>query len=190
MFGLIPFRTHNIKEAGGTFADFISDFFNDDFFSPMGMLDGMGKFSADVRETDNEYLVSAELPGVNKEDIKLDYKDNNLIIRARRQEVHDDSRDSYIRKERSYGEFSRAFYLDNVNKEEFTYDVSIQNNTSANVIVKKGKDGKNLMKDSKSTIISGEKLKKSVKENVYYYISVDNINKVKSKEKILFKIVS
>ena len=117
MFGLIPFRTHNIKEAGGTFADFISDFFNDDFFSPMGMLDGMGKFSADVRETDNEYLVSAELPGVNKEDIKLDYEDNNLIIKARRQEVHDESRDSYIRKERSYGEFSRAFYIDNVNKE-------------------------------------------------------------------------
>ena len=80
--------------------------------------------------------------------------------------------------------------IDNVNKEEFTYDVSIQNNTSANVIVKKGKNGKNLMKDSKSTIISGEKLKKSVKENVYNYISVYNINKVKSKEKILFKIVS
>ena len=80
--------------------------------------------------------------------------------------------------------------IDNVNKEEFTYDVSIQNNTSANIIVKKGKNGKNLMKDSKSTIISGEKLKKSVKENVYYYISVDNINKVKSKEKILFKILS
>ena len=80
--------------------------------------------------------------------------------------------------------------IDNVNKEEFTYDVSIQNNTSANVIVKKGKNGKNLMKDSRSTIISGEKLKKSVKENVYYYISVDNINKVKSKEKILFKILS
>ena len=80
--------------------------------------------------------------------------------------------------------------IDNVNKEEFTYDVSIQNNTSANVIVKKGKNGKNLMKDSKSTIISGEKLKKTVKENVYYYISVDDINKIKSKEKILFKILS
>ena len=80
--------------------------------------------------------------------------------------------------------------IDNVNKEEFTYNVSIQNNTSANIIVKKGKNGKNHMKDSKSTIISGEKLKKSVKENVYYYISVDDINKVKSKEKILFKIVS
>ncbi len=80
--------------------------------------------------------------------------------------------------------------IDNINKEEFTYDVSVQNDTSANVIVKKGKNGKNLMKDPKSTIISGEKLKKSVKEDVYYYISVDDINKVKSKEKILFKIVS
>ena len=37
MFGLIPFRTHNTNEIGGTFADFMSDFFNDDFFSPMEM---------------------------------------------------------------------------------------------------------------------------------------------------------
>ncbi len=117
MFGLIPFRTHNTNELGGTFADFISDFFNDDFFSPMEMISGMNQFSADVRETENEYLVSAELPGVNKEDIKLDYDNNNLIIRAKRQEAHDDSRDNYIRKERSYGEISRSFYIDNVNKE-------------------------------------------------------------------------
>ena len=117
MFGLIPFRTHNTNEIGGTFADFMSDFFNDDFFSPMEMTSEISKFNADVRETDNEYLVSAELPGVNKEDINLDYDNNNLIIRARRQEVHDDKRENYIRKERSYGEFSRSLYLNNVNKE-------------------------------------------------------------------------
>lgn len=75
------------------------------------------KFSADIRETDNEYLVSAELPGVNKEDINLEYGNNNLIIKAIRQEIHDDSRENYIRKERSYGEVSRSFYLENVNKD-------------------------------------------------------------------------
>jgi len=117
MFGLIPFRTHNTNEIGGTFADFMSDFFNNDFFSPMEMTSEISRFNADVRETDNEYLVSAELPGVNREDINLDYYNNNLIIKAKRQEVHDDSRDNYIRKERCYGEFSRSFYLDNVNKE-------------------------------------------------------------------------
>ena len=79
--------------------------------------------------------------------------------------------------------------VDNINKEEMSYDVNIQNNTSANVIVKKEKTGNNLM-SSKNTVIKGEKLKKSVKENVYYYISVDDLSKVKSKEKIVFKIVS
>ena len=117
MFGLIPFINHSTSKTGGSFENFLSDFFNDDFFTPMGLAGGMGKFSADVRETDNEYLVCAELPGVNREDISLDYADNNLVIRAKRQESHDENKDSYIRKERCYGEFSRAFYLDNVNKE-------------------------------------------------------------------------
>lgn len=117
MFGLIPFRTKNTSEFGGSLSEFMSDFFNDDFLAPMGMNFDMSKFSADIRETDNEYLVCAELPGVNKEDINLDYSNNRLTIRAKRIESHDDNRDNYIRKERSYGEFSRSFYLDNVNKE-------------------------------------------------------------------------
>ena len=73
MFGLIPFTTKKNNELGGTFADFISDFFNDDLWAPMGMnLNlNMNKFSADVRETENEYLVSAELPGVTKEAIMI-----------------------------------------------------------------------------------------------------------------------
>ncbi|NME81695.1 Hsp20/alpha crystallin family protein [Clostridium sp. SM-530-WT-3G] len=117
MFGLIPFRTHNTNEVGGTFADLMSDFFNDDFFSPMDITNEISRFNADVRETDKEYLVCAELPGVNKEDISLDYINNKLIIKAKIQEVHNDNRDNYIRKERCYGEFSRSFYLDNVNKD-------------------------------------------------------------------------
>lgn len=119
MFGLIPFRTNKNDEKGVTFNDFFNDFFNDDFFAPANFSDSsMNKFNADVRETDKEYLVSAELPGVKKEDIALDYKDNYLVIRAKREEIHDESKDSYIRKERSYGEFSRQFYFDNVDKDK------------------------------------------------------------------------
>ena len=54
--------------------------FNDDFFD---MSNINGSFKADIRETDNEYLIEAELPGVKKEDIELDYENNNLIISAR-----------------------------------------------------------------------------------------------------------
>lgn len=118
MFGLIPFRTNNANERGGALSDFFDDFFNDDFLTPLGMNMGMSKFNADVRETENEYLVCAELPGVNKNDISVDFKNNNLIISAKREEVHDESKDSYIRKERSYGQFSRSFYFDNVKEDK------------------------------------------------------------------------
>lgn len=109
MFGLIPFVSHNLDEVGGEFGDYLSDFFSSGF--------NMNRFNADVKETDNEYLLYAELPGVNKEDIDLDYSNNNLTIRAKRDESHEDSKDNYLRRERCYGEFSRSFYLDNVNRE-------------------------------------------------------------------------
>lgn len=72
MFGLIPFRS-NTDISGGILAGFMSDFFNDDFLTPMGMNFDMSRFNinADMRETDNEYLISAKLPGVNKEVLKV-----------------------------------------------------------------------------------------------------------------------
>ena len=114
MFGIIPFKTNNSNNKGGSLDNFLGDFFDDSFLSPMNM----SKFNSDVRETENEYLISAELPGVDKKDIKLDYKNNYLVISAKRNEEHDDKKDNYIRKERSYGEFSRSFYFDNVSEDK------------------------------------------------------------------------
>ena len=109
MFGLIPFVSHDVDGFGEEFGEYLSDFFSSGF--------SMNRFNTDIKETDNEYLLYAELPGVNKEDINLDYSNNNLIIRAKREESHEDSKDNYLRRERCYGEFSRSFYLDNVNRE-------------------------------------------------------------------------
>ena len=114
MFGIIPIKTNNSNDKGGFLDNFFGDFFDDSFLSPMNM----SKFNSDVRETENEYLISAELPGVDKKDIKLDYKNNYLVISAKRNEEHDDKKDNYIRKERSYGEFSRSFYFDNVSEDK------------------------------------------------------------------------
>ena len=121
MFGLIPFKTNKLDRKGGSFDDFFDGFFNDDFFAPMNF--GFGnnqKFNADIRETQNEYLVSAELPGVKKEDINLEYRDNTLIISAKREEVVNEEKDNYIRRERSYGQISRAFRVDNVDKSKIS----------------------------------------------------------------------
>lgn len=118
MFGLIPFKTDNSNDRGGSLNNIFSDFFDDGFLSPIGI--NMNKFNSDIRKTDKEYIISAELPGVNKEDIALDYKDKYLIISAKRNEEKSEKDDSYIRKERSFGEFSRAFYFDDIDKDNIT----------------------------------------------------------------------
>lgn len=118
MFGIIPFKTNSSDEKGGSLGNLFGDFFDDDFLTPMKMASDFGKFSTDIRETENEYLISADLPGVDKNDITLDYKNKYLIIGAKREEEHKDKEDSYIRKERNYGEFTRSFYFDNIQSDK------------------------------------------------------------------------
>lgn len=117
MFGLIPFKTNGLNKKGGSVDDFFDGFFNDDFFSPANFnFASNQKFKADIRETQSEYLISAELPGIKKEDINLEYRDNTLTISAMRNEEINEQKDNYIRRERSYGKISRAFRVDNVDR--------------------------------------------------------------------------
>ncbi|GAA0076472.1 Hsp20/alpha crystallin family protein [Clostridium sp. CTA-5] len=113
MFGLIPFKKYGVKSTGDSFEDFITGFFNDDFFSKTTAI---GNFTADIKETSNEYILQADLPGVNKEDINIEYRNNYLTISAKRNEVINEDNNNYIRRERHYGEVSRSFYVDNIDR--------------------------------------------------------------------------
>lgn len=113
MFNLVPFRKNNNERA--LFKnDFFNDFFGDDFFSP-ALFNG-GSFNVDLKEDVTSYTVEADLPGVKKEDIALDYDNNYLTISAKRDETIEDNKDNYVRKEKYYGEFRRSFYVDNVDE--------------------------------------------------------------------------
>lgn len=115
MFGLIPFRTNNdLQEAGDSFENFVNNFFNDDF-APV--FHGKNDLRADIKESKDNYTVKVDLPGVKKEDIVIDFKNNNLVISAKRNEEKNENEENYIRKERSYGEFSRSFYVENIEEE-------------------------------------------------------------------------
>lgn len=69
--------------------------------------------SIDVRETEDEIIVSAELPGMKREDVKLTVEDGRLCISGeKRQENENGSRQGeYHVVERSYGRFERSFAL-------------------------------------------------------------------------------
>ena len=67
--------------------------------------------SVDVSETDDNFEVHAELPGVAKDDLHVSVKDNLLTLSGeKRQEKVDDTQD-YRRVERRYGSFQRRFTL-------------------------------------------------------------------------------
>ena len=70
----------------------------------------------DVRESDTEVIVEAELPGIPSDGISVRYHDGRLILEGQREEVRetgDDSQDSggWVRRERIVGRFHRSFDL-------------------------------------------------------------------------------
>ncbi len=67
--------------------------------------------SADISETDQEYLVRAELPAVQKEDVHVTLEDSVLTIRGERRQRQTEKAEKFHRVETFSGEFSRAFSL-------------------------------------------------------------------------------
>lgn len=74
-------------------------------------LRGMWSPSVDIAETKDEIVVSADLPGLNKEDIKVNVENNVLTFSGERKQEKKDEGSNYHRLERSYGFFSRSFTL-------------------------------------------------------------------------------
>jgi len=67
--------------------------------------------AVDISEHDNEYIVKAELPGVNKEDVKITLESNILTIRGEKKQEKEMKNENYHRIERNYGSFQRTFTL-------------------------------------------------------------------------------
>lgn len=64
---------------------------------------------ADVKEDDDKYTVTVEVPGIDKKDLKIKIKENNLLVEGKKKEEIKEEDESYLRVERSYGNFRRAF---------------------------------------------------------------------------------
>lgn len=65
--------------------------------------------AVDIVEDENEIVLKAELPGLKQEDIDIEMHGDTLTIKGERRFEDTDKRDNYVRMERSYGAFQRAF---------------------------------------------------------------------------------
>ena len=114
MFGMIPFVRNN-----DNFFD-IFDNFERKFFGNSSA--ALPDFRTDIRDAGDKFVLEAELPGFQKEDIKLDVKDGILTISAEHSESKDEKNEQggYIRRERRYGSFRRSFDISGVDDEHIT----------------------------------------------------------------------
>ncbi len=114
MFGMIPFD----RGDSNVFATF--DSFARDFFRRSNA--DLPAFRTDIRDTGDGYVLEAELPGFNKEDIGLDLKDGILTITAAHSETSEkkEADGSYIRRERRFGSFRRSFDVTGIDEDAIT----------------------------------------------------------------------
>ncbi|HSS52403.1 MAG TPA: Hsp20/alpha crystallin family protein [Thermoanaerobaculia bacterium] len=80
-----------------------------DYEDREGGLPGTWSPAVDVLETEDGYLIFAELPGVRRDDIQLQVRDRRLELSGRRQSLGENR--NFLRMERSYGPFRRTFDL-------------------------------------------------------------------------------
>jgi len=69
--------------------------------------------AVDIYETENELILSAEIPGIDEKDVEIKVEDNTLSIRGERKFEKETKEENYHRIERSYGSFYRSFTLPN-----------------------------------------------------------------------------
>ena len=62
-------------------------------------------------ERDGKYIVHAELPGLNKDDVKVELIDDAIVIQGERKFEHEDQQNGVHRTERRYGHFYRSIPL-------------------------------------------------------------------------------
>ena len=88
--------------------DLLDDMFGDVFFN-----EGESKLmKTDIKEKKDEYIIDIDLPGYEKEGIKLNIQDGYLTVHATvNKEEKDEEKGKFVRKERYSGECSRSFYV-------------------------------------------------------------------------------
>jgi len=66
-----------------------------------------------IEENDDTFIISAELPGLDKKDVKITFKDGSLCLSGKKEKVKEESGKNFHRNEREYGTFSRSFSIPN-----------------------------------------------------------------------------
>ncbi len=106
------------------FEDFRNEWENAFQYPRESSLDVVRQPLVDLSDNGQEYVVKAEVPGVNKEDLNIEVSANVIEISAESKEETKEEKKGYIRRERRYASFYRSIPLpDNVNPDKANADL-------------------------------------------------------------------
>lgn len=95
--------------------DLFDDFLDDNFFNKKEK----SLMKTDIKEKKDKYIIEMDLPGFEKENIKLELNNGYLTITGKQENKIDEEEEKYVHKERFYGECTRSFYVgDNIKEED------------------------------------------------------------------------
>jgi len=120
---LIPYNKRNRGLANRPQEVFNIDSLFDNFFSDSfvpAFFGGDSQIRVDIKEKENEYQIEADLPGVNREEIKVDLENDRLTISVEKNEEINEEKENYIRRERRSGSYCRSFYVENVVEDQIS----------------------------------------------------------------------
>lgn len=137
----------------------VSDFgdmfniFNRDFVSPMAQKISAykGSMRTDIKEVDGNYEFSIELPGYDKNDIKVELEDGYLTVSANTSSEKEEKNKlgKVVHSERMYGSVSRTYY---VGQEVTQEDVRAKFDSGVLMLTVKQKKAEELKKDNRISI--------------------------------------
>jgi HSP20 family protein len=96
---------------------FFDRVFHDFFGDGLNQFDN---FNTDVIDKGDSYLLQAELPGFEKEDIQVNLDKDTLTISANHKEEKKESKHDYVRQERRYHSYCRSFHIPGIRKENIS----------------------------------------------------------------------
>lgn len=98
-----------VKRQGG-----LVDSFFDDLFDLPIIKTKNWSFKLDIKEEDKNYFIEADLPGIKKDEVKINYEDQTLTIAIEKEEEKEEEQENYIHRERGYCSMKRALHLPNI----------------------------------------------------------------------------
>ena len=114
MYRVTPYK-NTLRNNTKTYRD-VFDLF-DDFFTERDY--GYRKFKLDVRDTGKEYIIDADLPGIEKDEMSVHFENEQLIISVNREDQKEEDLKDYLHKERTVESFERRINLKDVDPKAF-----------------------------------------------------------------------